>query len=130
MGYVKEYKALSIGDMAKRFCKICHICNRKVPNHDFFTKNGCKWCNNKYHSEDKTKIEWRPIKLKTLGIQGIVYRIFVVFVNAIFFMVGAKQSMQQYGAIGTSLIWGSINMTLYYLYHYVFLRLFKIGASK
>ena len=114
----------------KRYHTTCHICNRKVPNKNFLTENGCIWCDKKYNLECKTKIEWRPIKLKTLGIQGIVYRIFVVFVNAIFFMVGAKQSMQQYGAIGTSLIWGSINMTLYYLYHYVFLRLFKIGASK
>ena len=121
---------LSIEDMANRFCKICHVCNRKVPNHDFLTKDGCIWCDKKYQMLNKFTVKWRPIKLKTLGIQGVIYRVFVVFVNAIFFMVGAKQSMEQYGAIGTSLIWGSINMTLYYLYHYVFLRLFKIGASK
>jgi len=68
----------------------------------------------------------KKINKKTFSWQGIAYRIFVIGVNAIFFKVGAKQAMQQYGAIGASLIWNSINMILYFLYHGVFLRLFSL----
>ena len=71
----------------------------------------------------------RKIKIKLLAVQGIIYRIIVILINALFFAIGAKEAMERYGALGASLIWNSINMTLYYLYHYVFLRLFKFGEK-
>ena len=27
----------------------CQKCERILPNKDFFTKNGCKWCDSNYH---------------------------------------------------------------------------------
>ncbi|MFX0084285.1 MAG: adenylyl-sulfate kinase [Candidatus Hodarchaeota archaeon] len=68
----------------------------------------------------------RKIRIKILGSQGIIYRIFIIICNAIFFAVGAKQAMQKYGPIGTSLIWNSINMCLYFLYHCIFSKLFSL----
>jgi len=57
----------------------------------------------------------RKLNKKIFSWQGITYRIFVICINALFFKVGAKQSMQQFGALGASLIWNSINMILYYI---------------
>ena len=71
----------------------------------------------------------RKIKIKLLAVQGIIYRIIVILINALFFAIGAKEAMKRYGALGASLIWNSINMTLYYLYHYIFLKLFKFGEK-
>ena len=71
----------------------------------------------------------RKIKIKLLAVQGIIYRIIVILINALFFAIGAKEAMERYGALGASLIWNSINMTLYYLYHYIFLKLFKFGEK-
>ena len=54
----------SLDNIAKAYCKICPYCNRRVPNHEFFTRtshkwykswaivdwcNGCRWCDNDYH---------------------------------------------------------------------------------
>lgn len=72
----------------------------------------------------------RKIKTKVLGWQGIIYRIFIIVCNAVFFKIGAKQAMQNYGAIGASLIWNSINMCLYFIYHYFWARLFKLGKEQ
>ena len=73
-------------------------------------------------------MKWRKIKLELLAIQGIIYRAIVIIFTTIFFVTGLEQTVQKYGAIGASLIWSSINMTLYYLYHFVFLKLFKMGV--
>lgn len=71
----------------------------------------------------------RKINKKTFSWQGITYRIFVILVNALFFKVGAKQAMQNFGAIGASLIWNTINMVLYFLYHGCFLKLFSLDVQ-
>ena len=71
----------------------------------------------------------KRIDIKTFSWQGLTYRIFVIAVNAVFFKVGAKQAMQSFGAIGTSLIWNSINMCLYFLYHTIFLKLFSLRVE-
>jgi len=68
----------------------------------------------------------RKIHRRNFSFQGIIYRIFVICVNALFFKVGAKQAMQNYGALGASLIWNSINMALYFFYHGIFLKLFSL----
>lgn len=31
----------------------CKNCKRKIPNKDWKTKNGCKWCDNEYYDKDK-----------------------------------------------------------------------------
>jgi len=71
----------------------------------------------------------RKIKIKILGLQGIIYRIFIIICNALFFAIGAKQAMEKYGALGASLIWNSINMSLYFLYHYFWAKVFKLGEK-
>ena len=71
----------------------------------------------------------REIKLNILFWQGFIYRVMVICVNTVFCFFGVRQSMIKFGALGTALIWNSINVTLYYLYHYVFLRVFKIGRQ-
>ena len=68
----------------------------------------------------------RKINKKIFSWQGITYRIFVIGVNALFFKIGAKQAMENFGALGASLIWNSINMALYFLYHGIFLNLFSL----
>jgi len=32
----------------------CPKCKRKLPNELFFTENGCRWCDLKYHKSLKT----------------------------------------------------------------------------
>jgi len=71
----------------------------------------------------------RKIRPKILGSQGIIYRIFIIICNAIFFKVGAKQALEHYGALGASLIWNSINMALYFLYHSIFVKLFSLEVQ-
>lgn len=69
----------------------------------------------------------RKIRFKILGNQGLYYRIFVILINTLFFKVGAKQAMANFGALGASLIWNSINMILYFLYHTIFAKFFMLG---
>jgi len=71
----------------------------------------------------------RKINKRTFSWQGITYRIFVICINALFFKIGAKQAMQNYGALGASLIWNSINMALYFFYHGIFLNLFSLEVK-
>ena len=74
-------------------------------------------------------MKFRRIRPKVLGWQGIVYRIFIILCNAAFFKMGARQAMDKFGAIGASLIWNSINVTLYFIYHYIYARMFKLGED-
>jgi len=64
----------------------------------------------------------REIKTCLLIKSGLVYRLLVL---AIFFgfcwLVNIPEKI--------SLAWAGINIGLYYLYHYVFARLFKIGKE-
>jgi len=72
------------------------------------------------------KIRFRKIKLKLLFAEGIVYRGFIICVQTIFFWILTGSFRW---AIGTSLAWNCVNMCCYYLYHYVFLRMFKMGKE-
>ena len=40
-----------IKNINKYKCKICPYCNRRVPNKDFFTKYGCRWCDMDYYKK-------------------------------------------------------------------------------
>ena len=50
----RRFDDISIDALAKRFCKICPYCDRKVPSISFFTKYGCVWCDSNYNRK-KTK---------------------------------------------------------------------------
>lgn len=76
------------------------------------------------------KIKLRKINLKRLLFSGIIYRVFVIFCNALFFWIGIEYLLLEYGAFLSAVIWNLINMTLYYLYHYWFLRFFKMGINE
>lgn len=32
---------------------LCPYCNRKVPNNNFYTKYGCRWCDTDYNRRKK-----------------------------------------------------------------------------
>ena len=72
---------------------------------------------------------WRRINVKKLGWAGIFYRCLIICCNAIFFVTGLEPALKKFGPLGASLCWNMINMCLYYLYHYIFLRKFKIGQD-
>ena len=74
-------------------------------------------------------MKFRKVKNKLLLKSGIVYRIIVICANALFFQLGVRAAITKFGAIGASLIWNTINMCLYYLYHFTFAKLFKIGRE-
>jgi len=71
-------------------------------------------------------LKLRKIKLKVLLLQGLGYRIFVALCCGIFIyaLTGDKKL-----ATSASIGWSLINMVLYYLYHYVFLRFVKMGRD-
>jgi len=68
----------------------------------------------------------RKIKLRVLVLQGIVYRVFIIACNIVFFLVITGKFNF---AIKISLLWSIVNLTIYYIYHYVFLKLFKMGVD-
>jgi len=68
----------------------------------------------------------RRIRFGLLLRSGVVYRLSVITIQTLFFwMLTGKFKF----AISTSLAWNAINMTWYYIYHYFFARLFKIGKD-
>jgi len=71
----------------------------------------------------------RKIRNKRLFISGLVYRCIIILCNALFFMTGLKPSLERFGVLGASLCWNSINVCLYYLYHFTFAKLFKLGVD-
>lgn len=76
--------------------------------------------------KDYDKMKLRKINIKRLAWSGIIYRLFIILCNSLFFLLGVEYLLEQYGAIVSALIWNAINMMLYYLYHYWFLRFFKM----
>ena len=78
----------------------------------------------------------RKIRIGILGIQGLLYRVFIICCNTAFFFTGIKV-IPMFGettffealkyALGASLAWNIINTFLYYLFHYIWARLFKLG---
>lgn len=73
---------------------------------------------------------WRKIKTKRLIKSGLAYRVIVICVNALFFKLGVRSALEHFGAIGASLIWNGINMCLYWAYHYIFARAFRLGDAR
>ena len=69
----------------------------------------------------------RKIDIKLLIIEGIIYRVMLIIIQTLFFWIITKEFKL---ALGTSLIWNGLNLGLYYVYHYFFLSLFKMGVKK
>lgn len=72
---------------------------------------------------------WRQINLRRVLAGGLVYRLFIILCNALFFKTGLKPALEHFGVFGASVCWNIINMGLYYVYHYAFLRMFKVGKE-
>ena len=70
---------------------------------------------------------WRRINIKRLVGGGVFYRLFIIVANTIFFRIITGDWKI---AIKGSLLWNSVNVTLYYLYHYCFFSSFKLGEER
>jgi len=69
----------------------------------------------------------RKINLKLLLAQGVLYRLVVILVYMLFMWVYTGKFVK---SIELSIIWGLINFGIYYIYHYLFLKRFKVGVEK
>jgi len=72
------------------------------------------------------KLRLRKIKTGLLIRSAITYRLSVIGIQTIFFWLITGNFKL---AVGASLSWNIINMTWYWIYHYTFARLFKLGIS-
>ena len=70
---------------------------------------------------------WRPIKTKLLIYCTILYRLILVLLQTLFFWILTRDIKF---ALGSSLVWNVINTIYYFVYHYVFLKKFKIGTGR
>ena len=69
----------------------------------------------------------RKIKFKLFTKSAIIYRLSVIAIQTVFFwIITGKFEL----ALGTSLAWNIINMAWYYVYHYSFASMFKLGGDK
>jgi len=77
----------------------------------------------------------RRIKLFVLLNRGVCYRLFVVLMNFLFNYFAIKGLIKlvvsnYFGfAIGYTICWNIVNTLLYYLFHYVWDRNFKLGKD-
>jgi hypothetical protein len=72
-------------------------------------------------------MKWRRIRIKILLSQGILYRCFIIACNFLFFFIIMKDTGK---ALKFSISWNIINMILYYTFHYVWARIFKLGKER
>lgn len=70
---------------------------------------------------------WRKINIELLFKSGLAYRILILIAQTLFFWCMTGQLKV---AFGDSVIWNGINLMLYYLYHYMFYRMFKMGIVR
>ena len=70
---------------------------------------------------------WRKINLELLFKSGLLYRLFIFVAQTIFFWAMTRQLKP---AFGNSVLWNGINLLLYYLYHYCFYRMYKMGITE
>jgi len=68
---------------------------------------------------------WRPVRLRVILASGVVYRLFIIAVQTMFFWCLTGQLTW---AVGTSLAWNCVNMVCYYLYHVLFAKIFSVGT--
>jgi hypothetical protein len=67
---------------------------------------------------------WRKINLELLLKSGLVYRFFIFCAQTSFLWVITGELKP---ALGSSAAWNGINLLLYYVYHYGFYKMFKMG---
>ena len=70
---------------------------------------------------------WRKINLELLFKSGLLYRLFILVVQTLFFWAMTRQLKP---AFGNSVLWNGVNLLLYYLYHYFFYRMYKLGINE
>jgi hypothetical protein len=70
---------------------------------------------------------WRKINLDLFLKSGLVYRLFILFAQTLFFWATTRKLKL---AFGESVIWNGINLLLYYFYHYCFYRMYKMGIDE
>lgn len=68
----------------------------------------------------------RKINIKRLISCGVIYRIIVILFNTLFF---ASLSLDDINPFLAAILWNSINMSMYFIYHSIFLKLFKMGKD-
>lgn len=70
---------------------------------------------------------WRKINLELLLKSGLVYRLLILLIQTLFLWATTGQLKLAFGA---SAVWNGINLLFYYLYHYLFYRMFEIGKAE
>lgn len=68
----------------------------------------------------------RKINFKLFTGSAIVYRLTVIIIQTLFFWVATGKFEL---SLGASLLWNIINMGWYYIYHYSFASIFKLGGD-
>lgn len=74
----------------------------------------------------------RKLNLKLLIIDTILYRILTIGLEFLFLWIVLDAFIENPSALALklSLIWNGINMFWYFIYHRIFLGLFKIGKNE
>ncbi|KKK81646.1 hypothetical protein LCGC14_2811350 [marine sediment metagenome] len=75
---------------------------------------------------ERNLLKFRKIKVNLLIHSTIIYRLFITFFEIIFLRIltGTWEL-----AIKGSIIWNIINLGFYYIYHYSFAKVFKLGKE-
>lgn len=75
----------------------------------------------------------RKIKCKKLLIGGLLYRLHIILIQSVFWYLFygyvAKAWVWEW-AIGSSIIWNTLNTLLYFNWHYWFARMVKLGVNR
>lgn len=69
---------------------------------------------------------WRKINFELLIKSGLVYRVLIIFAQTLFLWATTRQLKV---AISGSIVWNGVNLLIYYLYHYIFYRMYKLGEG-
>jgi len=92
-----------------------------------YIPGGTLWPGTSYERPKEGKRYWRKIRVNILLIQGIVYRCFIIMCNFLFFFIIMDDPVK---ALKFSLGWNMINIMLYYGFHYIWLKVFKLGKER
>ena len=71
-------------------------------------------------------IHARKINTRLLAFNALTYRVFITTAEILFlkFITGSWNM-----AIKGGVIWNILNIILYYIYHYLFAKFFKLGVN-
>lgn len=68
----------------------------------------------------------RKIRTGLLLKSAFCYRIFIIIMQSIFWWIWTRKLKL---AVSMSIIWNICNMGLYFSYHYIFARMFRLGKK-